>query len=106
MTKIKDIPNGTPVQDNIYGNFRKNEEGVKLYLIAWTRIANSGMIYGYAHSAEQAVLDWGFSVKFVKHTVIELTVNIPTPEGPRTLRRVMDERVQGQILRVSEDDGA
>lgn len=40
-----------------------------------------------------------------KHTVIELTVEVPTPQGPQTIRRVMNERSQGQLLRVSESDG-
>lgn len=38
----------------------------------------------------------------VEHTIIEINIPIPTPQGLSTFRRTMDQKVQSQLLRIEE----
>jgi hypothetical protein len=65
------------IQDKIYGDkeYGKGAEfegKKKLYAIVWQRIANSGLIFVWAHDEEQALQIIGYSPEYVKQTVIEI----------------------------------
>lgn len=63
------MTNEQVTQAKIYGT-RKPES--KLFMVAWRRIANSGIVYGWARSEAEAVEFYGFNPRFVKHTVVEI----------------------------------
>jgi len=67
------------VSDKIFGNPNKKN----IYLILWERIANSGLIYCYADSEEEAYDNFSYKLNSaVKHTVIKLDrKNMPVTDN-------------------------
>lgn len=57
------------VDDKIIGT---QEDNKKLYMVVWERLANSGIMYVWARSEIDAFDLVGFSVKYVKHTIVEI----------------------------------
>lgn len=66
------MTNEKVTEAKIFGEYRREEKGIKLFMIAWRRIANSGIVYGWAQNEADAVKCYGWSPKFVKHTVVEI----------------------------------
>lgn len=46
-----------------------------LYMVCWERSANSGFIYVWADSEQDAFKRVGFSPKYVKHTIVKIDIN-------------------------------
>ena len=43
-----------------------------LYMVVWERIANSGIVYFFAKSEQNAIEMLGYNPKFVKMTVVKI----------------------------------
>lgn len=65
----KTLAKGKVIDDKILG-IRLPDD--KLYMIVWTRLANSGIKYCWATSEQEAFLAHGFNPEFVKHVIVEI----------------------------------